>query len=90
MDQSRNRAPFRNSKSHQRIIDRFALGEGDHQHDPHYEVIEKDPEAFRLDRLQHVRDHVDMWAMGDRRDDHLAAVAWWALVMMHHEEKMKP
>ena len=87
MDQAKNRAPFRDGKSHQRIIDRFALGEGQHAADPWYEHVENDYSAFRRDRLQHIRDHIDLWATGDRRDDHLAAAIWGLLIFMHMENR---
>ena len=89
MDQSKNRAPFRDARTHQRIIDRFALGEDQHAGDPWYENVENDYSAFRRERLQHIRDHLDMWATGDRREDHLAAVAWGVLTFMHLENKEK-
>lgn len=37
--------------------------------------------------INHMLNHLNKWQSGDRSDDHLAAVAWGALALLHYEER---
>lgn len=38
--------------------------------------------------LNHLLRHLNLWADGDRNDDHLAAAAWGCFALMHYEERV--
>ena len=92
--QRRNRAPILEAHSLQRLEDRFALG--DRQHDlgklwfNRIAGSRKNAEDFLLERYEHAAEHLRQVAAddGDPADDHLGAVAWFALTLMHIEHRL--
>lgn len=65
-----------------RIAQRWRLGEIQHGRDN----WKKADRAFVEDIPNHMVEHLWKWMQGDRSEDHLAAVGWGAVALMHFEE----
>ena len=43
-------------------------------------------EELKKDAIQHLKNHLNLYLVGDRKEDHLAKIMWGCMAMIHHDK----
>lgn len=46
-----------------------------------------DPQKFKMERLNHLINHLNLYRIGDITEDHMAKVVWGAMAILHFDMK---
>jgi len=59
--------------------------EGDARYGIDNWTVVEDLEKFRRDVFDHAREHMNLYLLGDRSENHLAKVMWGMAALIHHD-----
>ena len=53
--------------------------------------LEKTNKVIELkkDAIQHIKNHLNLYQLGDRAENHLAKIMWGCMAMIHHDSNCK-